>query len=214
MSGAFDFFWAPDEGVDVEDIRELVPFVIERAPGADPNEIRRALASSVKRFLHETGCWEREIPCAVPEDGTIRVSARGCARVKAVKSLRLDGDERPTVPSDNPWRTLAASAREDASGAYVVSVPRALTTDTWFATVTLTTRLGSELCPVWVLERYGEAIASQAAHLIAMRGQIGVTEMSVEYRAAVQEAIARKAIGGSVLSSGPASAISDSIERI
>ena len=95
-----------------------------------------------------------------------------------------------------------------------VSVPRALTTDTWFATVTLTTRLGSELCPVWVLERYGEAIASQAAHLIAMRGQIGVTEMSVEYRAAVQEAIARKAIGGSVLSSGPASAISDSIERI
>ena len=26
------------------------------------------------------------------------------------------------------------------------------------ATVVLTTRLGSELCPVWVMERYGEAL--------------------------------------------------------
>jgi hypothetical protein len=42
MAGALDYFWAPDEGVDVGDIRELVPFVVERSPGSDPNEVRRA----------------------------------------------------------------------------------------------------------------------------------------------------------------------------
>lgn len=214
MGGTFDYFWAPDEGVDVEDIRDLVPFAVERAPSADPQEIRRALASAVRRFLNDTGCWQKDVPCTVPEDGTVRVATRGCARVKAVSDVWLSSGVKPKTPSVSSWRTLVSNAREDSSGAFLIDIPSALTTDSWTAAVTLVTKLGSEVCPVWVLERYGEAIASQAAHTVAMKGQVGVTEMSLEFRAAVQEAIARRAVGGSSLSSGPGSAISDSIERI
>lgn len=214
MGGTFDYFWAPDEGVEVQDIRDLVPFVVEKAPGSDPTEVRRALAASVFRFLRETGCWEREVQCSVTTAGVVRVGAGGCARIRAVKSLRKSDETMPQYPSDQPWRTLAISAREDASGVFTVDLPQAEVGDIYYATVVLTTRLGSELCPVWVLERYGEAIAAHAAHSLALKGQVGTTTLSLMYREAVQDAIGRKATGGSALTSGVSSAISGSLERI
>ena len=213
MAGMFDFFWEPDQGVDVNDIRDLVPFCVEKVPNADPNEVRRALAHAAGRFLSVTGCWEREVPC-VARDGEVVVGSGGCARVRAVKYVRRTDSDIPSYSSVSPWQTLDAPAREDTNGVFIVTLPEAVEGDAYTAGVVLTTRLGSELCPVWVMERYGEAIAAQAAHNIAMKGQAGVTAMSIMFQEAVQDAIARKACGGSVLTSGASSAISGSIERI
>lgn len=214
MPGTFDFFWEPDQGVDVLDIRDLVPFVLEKAANADPNEVRRALAHASGRFLRETGCWEREVPCVVTEAGVVTIGSGGCARIRAVKSVRRSDSDIPSYSTSAAWQTLTPAAKEDVNGVFTLELAEAEVGDSYLATVTLTTRLGSELCPVWVMERYGEAIAAQAAHNIVMKGQAGVTEMSLMYREAVQDAIGRKASGGSVLSSGASSAISASVERI
>lgn len=215
MPSAFDYFWAPDEGVDVEDIRELLPFVVERAPNQDPNEVRRALASAVNCFLTETGVWRKEgIPAAATED-EVRVGSGGCSRIFAVESVTRTSDDTVVFKANDqyqkPW---AGNVRDDGSGLFVLDAPGAVAGDEYTADVVLTVRIGSELCPRWVMERWGEAIASKAAHELIAKGQQGVTTHLNVYRAAVQGVIARKAMGGSSRSSGPGSAISSTLERI
>lgn len=215
MSSAFDFFWSPDEGVDVEDIRELVPFVVERAPGSEPAEVRRALASAVNCFLSDTGVWRREaLPAAATED-EVRVSSGGCSRIISVESVTRVADDTIVFKANDqyqqPW---AGNVRDDGSGMFVLDTPGAVAGDEYTANVVLTVRLGSELCPLWVMERYGEAIASKAVHELISKGQPGLTTHINIYRAAIQGVIARKAMGGSSRSSGPGSAISSIVERI
>lgn len=217
MAGAYDFFWAPDEGVDVADIRELVPFVIERAPGSDPNEVRRALASAVNCFLSETGVWRRESVPAQAVTDEVRIGSGGCARVIAVESVTCTEDDLENVvyTANDPYRNpMATGVRDDGSGVFVLDAPGAVSGDSYEADVVLTVKLGSELCPVWVMERWGEAIASKAAHELISKGQPGVSTHLNVYRAAVQSLIARKAMGGSSRSSGGGSAISSLVERI
>lgn len=215
MSSAFDYFWAPDEGVDVEDIRELIPFVVERAPNTDPNEVRRALASAVNCFLSETGVWRREnVPAAASTD-EVRVGSAGCARIISVESVtRTEDDTMIFSANDQYMSPMNGLVRDDGSGLFVVSDPGAVEGDEYTANVVLTVRLGSELCPRWVMERWGEAIASKAAHEILSKGQPGLSSHITTYRAAVQGVIARKAMGGSSRSSGAGSAISSIVERI
>jgi len=215
MPSAFDFFWAPDEGVDVEDIRDLVPFVVERAPNSDPNEVRRALASAVNCFLSESGVWRKEaIPCAAIED-EVRVGSGGCSRIVSVESVTRVSDDTLVFHANDQYRSpLYGTVRDDGSGLFVLDAPGAVEGDEYTADVVLTVRLGSELSPRWVIERWGEAIASKAAHELIAKGQPGVTVHLNTYRAAVQGIIARKAMGGSSRSSGPGSAISSNVERI
>lgn len=215
MSSAFDYFWAPDEGVDVEDIRELVPFVVERAPNSDPAEVRRALASSVHCFLSETGVWRKEdVPAAATTD-EVRVGSAGCARIIAVESVTRTADDTVIFSASDQYHSpMNALVRDDGSGLFVVSDPGAAEGDEYTANVVLTVRLGSELCPRWVMERWGEAIASKAAHDLISKGQPGVSVHLNVYRTAVQGVIARKAMGGSSRSSGAGSAISSLVERI
>jgi hypothetical protein len=215
MPSAFDYFWAPDEGVDVEDIRDLIPFVVERAPNSDPNEVRRALASAVNCFLSETGVWRREaIPCAATTD-EVRVGSGGCSRILAVESITRTLDDTVVFSSSyQSTQPMYGNVRDDGSGLYVLDAPGAVAGDAYTADVVLTVRLGSELCPRWVIERHGEAIASKAAHDLIAKGQPGVTAHINTYRAAVQSVIARKAMGGSSRSSGSGSAISSNVERI
>jgi len=215
MPSAFDYFWSPDEGVDVEDIRDLIPFVVERVPNTDPNEIRRALASAVNCFLSETGVWRREaIPAAANTD-EVRVGSGGCSRILAVESVTRTLDDTVIFSASDQYRMpLNGGVRDDGSGLFVLDAPGAVAGDAYTANVVLTVRLGSELCPVWVMERWGEAIASKAAHELIAKGQPGVTSHINTYRAAVQSVIARKAMGGSSRSSGSGSAISSIMERI
>jgi hypothetical protein len=215
MPSAFDYFWAPDEGVDVDDIRELIPFVVERAPNSDPNEVRRALASAVNCFLSETGVWRREsLPCAATED-EVRVSSGGCSRIISVESITRTADETVVFNANDQYRTpMFGTVRDDGSGMFVLDAPGAVAGDEYTADVVLTVRLGSELCPTWVMERWGEAIASKAAHELIAKGQPGITNHLNTYRAGVQGVIGRKAMGGSSRSSGPGSAISSNVERI
>lgn len=215
MSSTFDYFWAPDEGVDVEDIRELVPFVVERAPNSDPAEVRRALASAVNCFLSETGVWRREgIPASAITD-EVRVGSGGCARIIAVESVTRVEDDTVVFSANAQYQSpMNGLVRDDGSGLFVVSDPGAVTGDEYVANVVLTVRLGSELCPKWVMERWGEAIAAKAAHELITKGQPGMTVHINIYRAAVQGVIARKAMGGSSRSSGSGSAISSIVERI
>jgi len=215
MSSAFDYFWSPDEGVDVEDIRDLIPFVVERAPNSDPNEVRRALASAVNCFLSETGVWRREaIPCAAQTDEVL-LGTGGCSRIIAVESITRVEDETVVFNANDQFRQpLYGGVRDNGSGLFVLDAPGAVEGDAYTADVVLTVRLGSELCPRWVIERHGEAIASKAAHDLIAKGQPGVTAHINTYRAAVQSVIARKAMGGSSRSSGSGSAISSNVERI
>lgn len=215
MPSAFDYFWSPDEGVDVEDILALIPFVVERTPNADPNEVRRALASAVNCFLSETGVWRKEaIPAAATED-EVRVGSGGCARIIAVESVTRTSDDTVVFHANDQYRMpLNGGVRDDGSGLFVLDAPGAVAGDEYTADVVLTVRLGSELCPRWVMERWGEAIASKAAHDLIAKGQQGITSHLNTYRAAVQGVIARKAMGGSSRSSGAGSAISSNVERI
>lgn len=215
MASAFDFFWAPDEGVDVSDIRELVPFVVERAPGYDANEVRRALASAVHCFLSDSGVWRKEGVPAVATADEVRVGSGGCARVIAVESVKRASDGVTVFRVGDPYANpLGSQVRDDGSGLFVLSVPGAVAGDAYTADLSLTVRLGSEMCPVWVMERYGEAIASKAAHELLSKGQQGVTTHLAYYRAAIQGIVARKSMGGSSRSSGCGSAISSLVERI
>ena len=214
MAGMFDYFWAPDEGVDVEDIRELVPFVVEKAPSADPNEVRRALAQAVNRFLRDTGVWRREGAPAYASADEVRVGSGGCARVISVERVIRDSDDAVVFEAADPFRYQGQKfLRDDGSGVFTLTLSGAATGDVYTADLVLTTKLGSELCPSWVMQQYGEAIASKAAHEILMRGQIGVTAHIMEYRAAVQEIIGRRAMGGSAKASA-GNALSASLERI
>lgn len=215
MPSAFDYFWAPDEGVDVEDIRELVPFVVERVPNADPTEVRRALASAVNCFLSDTGVWRREgIPAVALED-EVAIGTGGCGRVLAVESVtRVEDDAVIFKARDQFQMPMGGTVRDDGAGLFILSTYGAVAGDEYTADVVLTVRLGSELCPVWVMERWGEAIASKAAHELIAKGQPGVTAHLNVYRAAVQSIVARKAMGGSSRSSGCGSAISPIVERI
>lgn len=215
MASAFDFFWAPDEGVDVSDIRELVPFVVERAPGADANEIRRALASAVNCFLSETGIWRREGSPAVATADEVQIGSGGCSRTIAVESVMRMSDEAIIFRADDSYTAPSyPRVRDNGSGVFVLDAPGAVDGDEYEADLVLTVRLGSELCPVWVMERWGEAIAAKAAHELIAKGQQGVSTHLAFYRAAVQSVIARKAMGGSSRSSGCGSAISSQVERI
>lgn len=215
MSSAFDYFWSPDEGVDVEDIRDLVPFVVERAPNSDPAEVRRALASSVNCFLSETGVWRREgVPCVARED-EVCVGSGGCARILSVESVTRTSDGTVIFNASDQYQSpMNGLVRDDGSGVYVVSDPNAAEGDAYTANVVLTVRLGSELCPRWVMERWGEAIASKAAHELLTKGAPGQSVHLFTYRSAVQSVVARKAMGGSSRSSGAGSAISSLVERI
>lgn len=214
MAGMFDYFWAPDEGVDVEDIRQLVPFVVERAPSADPNEVRRALAQAVNRFLTDTGVWVREGAPAYASTDEVRVGSGGCARILSVSKVTRTSDGAVVFDASDPYRIQGfGDVRDDGSGVFTLTVPGAVTGDAYTANITVSVRLGSELCPSWVMQQYGEAIAAKAAHEILMRGQLGVTSHIIEYRAAVQNIIARRALGGS--SKGlSGSALSSSLERM
>lgn len=215
MSSAFDYFWAPDEGVDVEDIRELVPFVVERAPNADPAEVRRALASAVNCFLTDTGVWRREAVPAAASTDEVRVCSGGCSRIIAVESVTRTSNDTVIFSANDQYRLpMGGTVRDDGSGMFVLDAPGAVEGDEYTADVVLTVRLGSELCPRWVMERWGEAIASKAAHELIAKGQPGTTTHINTYRAAVQSVIARKAMGGSSRSSGSGSAISPNVERI
>lgn len=215
MPSAFDYFWSPDEGVDVEDIRDLVPFVVERVPGADPVEVRRALASSVNCFLTDTGIWHREDVPAVASADEVRVGSGGCARVVSVESVKRVSDNTVVFEArDQYTMPMGAKVRDDGSGLFVLSVPGAIAGDSYTANLVLTVRLGSELCPRWVMEHWGEAIASKAAHDLIAKGQLGVSTHLNIYRSAVQGILARKAMGGSSRSSGCGSALSSSVERI
>jgi hypothetical protein len=215
MPSAFDYFWAPDEGVDVEDIRDLIPFVVEKIPNSDPTEVRRALASAVNCFLSDTGVWRREnIPAAANTD-EVRVGSGGCSRILAVESVTRTLDDALVFSANNQYQTpMGATVRDDGSGLFVLDAPGAVAGDAYTANVVLTVRLGSELCPIWVMERWGEAIASKAAHDLISKGQPGMTTHINIYRSAVQSVIARKAMGGSSRSSGSGSAISSIVERI
>lgn len=215
MSSAFDYFWAPDEGVDVEDIRDLVPFVVERAPNSDPVEVRRALASAVNCFLSETGVWRKEGVPAAATAGEVRVGSGGCSRVLAVESVTRTSDSALIFSSKDQYRMpVGEYVRDDGSGLFVLTAPNAVAGEAYTADVVLTVRLGSELCPRWVMERWGEAIASKAAHDLVAKEQPVLSSHLNVYRAAVQGVIARKAMGGSSRSSGPGSAISSTVERI
>lgn len=213
MSGMFDYFWAPDEGVAVQDIRELVPFVIEKVPGVDPNEVRRALAAAVNSFLKDTGIWRREgLPCRVTE-GEVRVATGGCARVLSVETI-YDPDGVAIYRSTDSYRfPHGEPARDDASGAFVLPVTGAEEGDEYTADVTITVKLGSEMCPIWVLDRYGEALADKAAHELMAKGQPAQSTYLAAYLREVQEVIGRKAMGGSSRSSA-GSALSPALERI
>lgn len=211
--GMFDYFWAPDEGVDVGDIRELVPFVVEKAPGADPNEIRRALAAAVNCFLKDTGVWRKEGAGAYASEDEVRVGSGGCARVISVEAV-YDADGVAVYRASDPYaRPFAEPVRDDGSGVFVLPMPGAAEGDVYTADICVTVRLGSELCPVWVMERYGEAIAFKAAHELLAKGQFAQTTYIAAYRAAVQGVIARKAMGGSSRSAS-GSAVSTAMERI
>jgi hypothetical protein len=215
MSSAFDYFWAPDEGVDVEDIRDLVPFVVERAPNTDPNEVRRALASAVNCFLTESGVWRREDIPAIAREGEVCIGSAGCARIVSVEAVRRMSDNTTLFDASSQYQSPTKSIiRDDGSGIYVVLDPNAKTGDQYEADVVLTVRLGSELCPRWVMERWGEAIASKAAHELITKGVPATTTHIQTYRTAVQSVVARKAMGGSSRSSGSGSAISSIVERI
>lgn len=215
MASAFDFFWAPDEGVDVEDIRELVPFVVERTQNADPIEIRRALASAVNCFLTETGVWRREDIPAVALEDEVAIGTGGCGRIIAVESVTRVADGAVVFQARDQYQTpMGGTVRDDGSGLFILSTYGAVTGDEYTADVVLTVRLGSELCPRWVMERWGEAIACKAAHELIAKGQAGQTLHLNTYRAAVQSVIARKAMGGSSRSSGCGSALSPIVERI
>jgi len=214
MAGALDYFWAPDEGVDVGDIRELVPFVVERSPGSDPNEVRRALASAVNCFLTDTGVWRREDVPAIAATDEVRIGSGGCARIVSVESVTRTEDDAVIYRASDPYTApMGGTVRDDGSGVFVLSAPGAVSADEYTADLVLTVRLGSELCPVWVMERWGEAIACKAAHDLIAKGQRGVTNYLNVYRAAVQTLIARKAMGGSTRSSS-GSALSSTVERI
>ena len=213
--GTFAYFWAPDEGVDVEDIRALVPYVVESAPGTDPNEVRRALAAAVHRFLADTGCWRKEGVPAVAGTGEVRVGSGGCSRILAVESITRVADEVVVYDAVSQY-TMPTSrlVRDDGSGMYVLTEPNAAEGDEYTANLVLSVRLGSELCPRWVIERWGEAIASKATHELVTKGQLAPSSHLALYREAVQSIIARRAMGGSARSSGPGSALSNSVERI
>lgn len=215
MPSAFDYFWAPDEGVDVEDIRELVPFVVERVPNADPTEVRRALASAVHCFLTDTGIWRREGTPAFALENEVYIGSGGCARVLAVESVTRVADGAVVYKARDQFQMpMGGTIRDDGSGMFVLSTFGAVQGDEYTADLVLTVRLGSELCPRWVIERWGEAIASKAAHDLIAKGQQGITVHLNIYRAAVQSIVARKAMGGSSRSSGCGSALSPLVERI
>lgn len=215
MSGTFDYFWAPDEGVDVDDIRALVPFVVEKAPSTDPNEVRRALASAVNSFLTDSGCWRKEGAPAYAMAGEVKVSSGGCARIVSVESITRVSDDTVVFSTTDAYRSPSRRpVRDDGQGGFVLTEPNAKVGDQYTSDLTLTVRLGSELCPVWVMERWGEAIACKAAHDLIAKGQPGSSTYLSAYTSAVQSVIARRAMGGSSRSSGPGSALSGTIERI
>lgn len=213
MAGMFDYFWAPDEGVDVSDIRELVPFVLDKARGADPVDVRRALAAAVNCFLSDTGVWRREGAAAYATEGEVRVGSGGCSRILSVETVYDPSGVAIYRASAGYTSPYMISVSDDGSGVFVLRVPGAEAGDEYTADISVTVRLGSELCPVWVMERYGEAIAAKAAHELVAKGQYAQTTYMSVYRAAVQNVIGRKAMGGSSRSS-LGSAVSPALERI
>ncbi len=211
MAGSHDYYWAPKEGTDVADIRALVPYAVERVPGADPAEVRRALQAAVRRFLSDTGVWVREIPCA-GEDNVVKVSVGGSARVTAILKIVRDSDGVAVYSAVEPVVSRSSKPYDTPDGRFALALP----TDggeTYTATATLTTAFGSDWCPEWVLSRWGEVIAGRAAHDLLVKANPAMTVYYADYQDAVREVIGRRAMSGSFAGSGQSSGFSPSLER-
>lgn len=214
MSGMFDFFWAPDEGVDVEDVRDIVPYVVERAPGAEPSEVRRALGSAVRQFLIDTGVWRKEDAPAYASLNEVRVGAGGIARIMSIERIVRVSDGAEVYKANSTYTQPGQKKiRDDGAGVFVIAMPGAVDGDEYTADLVVTTKFGGEVCPSWVLQTYGEAIGNKAAHELLTKGKPTPTAYINEYRATVQEILARRAMGGSSKSS-QGSALSQSMERM
>lgn len=83
-----------------------------------------------------------------------------------------------------------------------------------FAVATMAMRFGSNHFPSWIVERWGDALADGASHILAAWPNAQAsTAWGAAYNAAIEDVIGRISMGG-MFSNGTGSAISDDVPRL